>query len=52
MYGYNSPYWSEGRGYPVPFGVPHTIYNSVSLGGYASILPSGLTALPWQSAER
>jgi hypothetical protein len=49
MYGYNSPYWSEGRGYPAPFGVPHILYNTVPLGGYAELLPSGLTSLPWQS---
>jgi hypothetical protein len=49
MYGYNSPYWSEERGYPVPFGVTHAHYNNVALGGYAGILGNGMTSLPWQT---
>ena len=49
MYGYNDSYWVEERGYPAPYGIPHLFYNTVPLGGYSSILPDGLTALPWQS---
>jgi hypothetical protein len=48
MYGLNSPYWTAERTYPVPYGVTHDLYNVVPLGGYAAILPYGMTSLPWQ----
>jgi hypothetical protein len=49
MYSSNGSYWVEERSYPAPYGVPHIIYNTVALGGYSSVLPNGLAALPWQS---
>ena len=49
MYGYNSSYWSEGGEVPLPYGSTHDFYNTVPLGGYMSILPNGLTSLPWQT---
>ena len=49
MYGLNSPYWTRGSEVPLPFGSTHDYYNIVPLGGYASILPYGMTSLPWQT---
>ena len=49
MYGLNSPYWTSGSEVPLPFGSTHDYYNIVPLGGYAGILPYGMTSLPWQT---
>ena len=46
MYGLYGSYWFQGNDFMVPQG-----YNDVlPLGGYAGILPNGMTSLPWQNS--
>jgi hypothetical protein len=49
MYGLNGSYWFDGSHVPLPYGSTHDYYNIVPLGGYAAILPIGMTSLPWQT---
>ena len=50
MYGLNGAYWLHTSEVPLPYGSTHNPYNIVPLGGYASILPNGMTSLPWQTS--
>jgi hypothetical protein len=49
MYGLNGAYWLHTSEVPLPYGSTHNFFNIVPLGGYAEILPIGMTSLPWQT---
>jgi hypothetical protein len=49
MYGLNGSYWYHESEVPLPYGATHDFFNTVPLAGYTSILPNGLTSLPWQT---